>query len=149
MAEPEPLYTAEATAFHGRDGAVKSSDGVIDLEVHPPAEVGGPGTGTNPEQLFAAGFAACFHSSMMFFAARRELDVSGSTVTARVGLGPDGTGGLGINLELHVQLPSLDEDTARKLIRSAHKGCPYSKATKGNIPAEIYLGDELLAEAAA
>jgi lipoyl-dependent peroxiredoxin len=145
----EPLYTAEATAFHGRDGAVKSSDGVLDLEVHPPAELGGPGSGTNPEQLFAAGYAACFGSSLLFFAARREIDITGSTVTARVGLGPDDAGGMGISVELHVDLPGVDDEMARKLIRSADKGCPYSRATHGNIPHELYLGDEKLAEVAA
>jgi lipoyl-dependent peroxiredoxin len=145
----EPLYTAEATAFHGRDGAVKSPDGVLDLEVHPPAELGGPGSGTNPEQLFAAGYAACFGSSLLFFAARREIDITGSTVTARVGLGPDDAGGMGIGVELHVNLPGVDDETARKLVRSADKGCPYSRATRGNIPHQLYLGDEKLAEVAA
>ena len=130
----DPLYTAEATAYHGRDGAVKSSDGIIDLEVHPPSELGGPGTGTNPEQLFAA---------------RREIDISDSTVTARVGLGPDDAGGMGISVELHVELPGVDEDTARRLIRSADKGCPYSRATRGNIPHALFLGDERLEEVAA
>jgi osmotically inducible protein OsmC len=143
----DPLYTAEAIAYGGRDGAVKSSDGVLDLVVHPPAELGGPGEGTNPEQLFAAGYSACFHSSLMFFAARREIDVAGSTVTARVGLGPDDAGGMGISVELHIELPdALDDDTARKLVRSAHKGCPYSRATKGNIPSVLFLGGERLDE---
>ena len=145
----EPLYTAEATAYGGRDGEVKSSDGELDLVVHPPKELGGPGHGTNPEQLFACGYAACFHSSMMFFAARREIDISDSTVTARVGLGPDDAGGMGISVELHVDLPGVDEATARKLIRSADKGCPYSRATRGNIPHALFLGDEKLEEVAA
>ncbi|HEX4625641.1 MAG TPA: organic hydroperoxide resistance protein [Solirubrobacteraceae bacterium] len=145
----DPLYTAQATAYHGRDGAVKSSDGILDLEVHPPTELGGPGSGTNPEQLFAAGYAACFGSSLLFFAARREIDISDSTVTARVGLGPDDAGGMGISVELHVDLPGVDEATARKLIRSADKGCPYSRATRGNIPHELFLGDEKLEEVAA
>ena len=145
----DPLYTAEATAFHGRDGAVKSSDGVLDLQVHPPPELGGPGEGTNPEQLYAAGYAACFGSSLLFFAARREIDITGSTVTARVGLGPDDAGGMGISVELHVHLPGVDQEAARKLVRSADKGCPYSRATRGNIPHELYLGDQKLAEVAA
>src|SRR4051794_39752897 len=115
----DPLYTAEATAHHGRDGAVESSDGVLDLVVHPPKELGGPGEGTNPEQLFAAGYAACFHSSLMFFAARREIDIEDSSVTARVGLGPDDAGGMGISVELHVEIPGVEEDVARKLVRSA------------------------------
>jgi Ohr subfamily peroxiredoxin len=145
----DPLYTAEATAYGGRDGEVRSSDGVLDLVVHPPAELGGPGEGSNPEQLFAAGYAACFHSSLMFFAGRREIDISGSTVTARVGLGPDDAGGMSLSVELHVDLPGVEEESARKLVRSAHKGCPYSRATKGNIPSELFLGGEKLVEAAA
>src|SRR3954471_15829921 len=145
---PDPLYTAEATASGGRDGAVKSSQGVIDLVVHPPKELGGPGEGTNPEQLFAAGYSACFHSAMLFFAQRREIDISGSTVTARVGLGPDDTGGMGLSVELHVDLPGVEPDSARKLVRSAHKGCPYSRATHGNIPAALFVGGERLEEAA-
>lgn len=145
----EPLYTAEATAYGGRDGEVKSSDGELDLVVHPPKELGGPGHGTNPEQLFACGYAACFHSSMMFFAARREIDISGSSVTARIGLGPDDAGGMGLNVELHVELPGVEAESARKLVRSAHKGCPYSRATRGNIPHALFLGDEKLEEVAA
>jgi Ohr subfamily peroxiredoxin len=140
----DPLYTAEATAYHGRDGAVKSSDGVIDVEVHPPAELGGPGTGTNPEQLFAAGYSACFGSALLFFAERREVDIEGSTVTARVGLGPDDAGGMGISVELHVALPGVDPDVARKLVRSADKGCPYSRATRGNIPHALFVNGEEL-----
>jgi lipoyl-dependent peroxiredoxin len=142
------LYRAEATAYGGRDGQVKST-GELDLVVHPPQELGGPGDGTNPEELFACGYAACFHSALMFFAARREIDVTGSTVTARVGLGPDDSGGMSLSVELHVQLPGVEEDTARKLVRSAHKGCPYSRATRGNIPVELFVGDEPLVEAAA
>ena len=145
----EPLYTAEATAYGGRDGEVKSSDGELDLVVHPPKELGGPGHGTNPEQLFACGYAACFHSSLMFFAARREIDISGSSVTARVGLGPDETGGMGLNVELHVELPGVEDESARKLVRSAHKGCPYSRATRDNIAQALFLGGERLTEAVA
>jgi Ohr subfamily peroxiredoxin len=145
----DPLYTAEATAHGGRDGAVESSDGVLDLVVHPPQEFGGPGEGTNPEQLFAAGYAACFHSSLLFFAARREIDISGSSVKARVGLGPDEAGGFGLSVELHVELPGVEEESARKLVRSAHKGCPYSRATRDNIPQELFLGGERLTEAVA
>jgi Ohr subfamily peroxiredoxin len=145
----EPLYTAEATATHGRDGAVRSSDGVIDMEVHPPAELGGPGTGTNPEQLFAAGYSACFGSSLLFFAARREVDIGGSSVTARVGLGPDDAGGMGISVELYVDLPGVEPDVARKLVRSADKGCPYSRATRGNIPHALFVNGERLEEVAA
>jgi osmotically inducible protein OsmC len=143
-----PIYTAEATAFGGRDGRVEST-GELELVVHPPKEMGGPGDGTNPEELFACGYAACFHSAILYFAGRREIDVTGSTVTARVGLGPDDAGGLSLSVELHVHLPGVETDAARKLVRSAHKGCPYSRATRGNIPVELFVEDEPLVEAPA
>jgi len=144
------LYTAEATVTGGREeGHASTPDGALDVQLRAPQELGGAGGGTNPEQLFAAGYAACFGSSLLFFAARREIDISDSTVTARVGLGPDDAGGMGISVELHVDLPGVDEATARKLIRSADKGCPYSRATRGNIPHALFLGDEKLEEVAA
>jgi Ohr subfamily peroxiredoxin len=148
----DAFYVAEATATHGRDGEVRSSDGKLDLKVDPPAAIGGPedGAGTNPEQLFACGYAACFHSALLFFANRREVDVEGSSVTAKVGLGNDPAGGFGLSVQLHVDLPGVDEQTARRLVRGAHKGCPYSRATRGNIPVELFVGDrQLLEEAAA
>ena len=146
----DALYEAVAHATgDGRNGHARTDDGILDVDVRIPTELGGPGGATNPEQLFAAGYAACFGSSLLFFAARREIDITGSTVTARVGLGPDDAGGMGISVELHVDLPGVDEESARKLIRSADKGCPYSRATRGNIPHALYLGDEKLAEVTA
>ena len=127
------LYTAEATAGGGRDGRVRSSDGILDLAVVPPKEMGGAGGGSNPEQLFAAGSRACFHSALAVVARRAKVDVTGSTVTARVGIGPNGSGGYGLGVELVAHLPGVDADTARALTEQAHQVCPYSNATRGNI----------------
>ena len=127
------LYTAEATATgDGRDGKVRSSDGLIDTAVAVPAEMGGAGGATNPEQLFAAGYAACFHSALRVVARRAKADVDGSTVTARVGIGPDG-GGYGLAVTLRVGLPGVERSAAEQLVAAAHQVCPYSNATRGNI----------------
>ena len=131
----EVIYTAESTATGGgRDGHVKSSDNRIDLDTRPPKEAGGSGEGTNPEQLFSAGYAACFLSALQL-AARSEkvaLD-SASGVTAQVALGKDADGGYGINANLIGYLPGLSRDEAEDLMHKAHQVCPYSKATRGNI----------------
>jgi osmotically inducible protein OsmC len=128
------LYTANATALGGRDGRVVSDDGLLDVRVTPPKEMGGPGGATNPEQLFAAGFAACFHSALTLVARRAHQDVTGSTVTARVGIGKlAGSPGYGLRVDLVVQLPGLPDDTARELVAKADAVCPYSNATRGNI----------------
>jgi lipoyl-dependent peroxiredoxin len=134
------LYTAEATATGGRDGNVRSSDGHLDLTVAPPEELGGRGGEgtTNPEQLFAAGYAACFHSALLVVAQHKEFDAEGSSVTARVGLGPTDDGpGFGITVTLRVDLPRLDQERAERLVRSAHKVCPYSNATRDNVQVEL------------
>jgi Ohr subfamily peroxiredoxin len=128
------LYTAGATADGGRDGRVASDDGQLDLRVAPPKELGGPGGATNPEQLFAAGFAACFHSALAVVARQARQDVSGSSVTARVGIGKvAGGGGYGLSVDLVVALPGLADDLARELVAKADAVCPYSNATRGNI----------------
>ncbi|NJC69405.1 organic hydroperoxide resistance protein [Planosporangium thailandense] len=128
------LYTAAATAEGGRDGRIASDDGQLDLRVAAPKELGGPGGATNPEQLFAAGYAACFHSALMVAARRTRQDVTGSSVTARVGIGrlTEGTG-YGLRVDLSVALPGLAEEAARDLIAEADEVCPYSNATRGNI----------------
>ena len=132
------IYTAEATARGGREGEVVSDDGVIDLLLAIPKEMGGPGgEKSNPEQLFAAGYAACFHSAAKLVAGQQKLDVSGSTVTAKVGIGPDETG-FGLTVELVASFPTLTADAARALLEAAHQVCPYSKATRGNI--DVTLG---------
>jgi lipoyl-dependent peroxiredoxin len=128
------LYTAQATATgEGRDGKVRSSDGLVDTALAVPVEMGGAGGATNPEQLFAAGYAACFHSALRLVGRRAKVEVEGSEVTTRVGIGPTGTGGFGLTVELAVALPSVDRETAAELVAKAHEVCPYSNATRGNI----------------
>ena len=138
------LYTAEAQATGGRDGRVTSSDGQIDLALVPPKEVGGPGgDGTNPEQLFAAGYGACFLSALKFAAAPHKLRTSQFTIDTLVSLERDDSGFF-IAAELHGNLPDVDEQLARELMHTAHQGCPYSKATRGNIEVKLFLGDQPL-----
>jgi Ohr subfamily peroxiredoxin len=128
------LYTATAHATgDGRNGHATSDDGILDVDLRMPKELGGPGGATNPEQLFAAGYAACFHSAMKVVASRDKLDVTGSEVSASVGLGMTPTGGFGLAVELDVSLPALDHDAAEALVAKAHEVCPYSNATRGNI----------------
>lgn len=133
------LYTAEATTTGGRDGHGRSSDGVLDLDIRPPAELGGPGGATNPEQLFALGYAACFQSAMGVVARRMGADTADSQVTGRVTLGTIGNGGFGLAVELDVHIPGVDEATARKIVDAAHEVCPYSNATRGNIEVTLKL----------
>ena len=128
------LYTATAHATgDGRNGHAISDDGILDVDLRMPKELGGPGGATNPEQLFAAGYAACFHSAMKVVAGRDRLDVGGSEVSASVGLGMTPAGGFALAVELDVSLPALDLDTAQALVTKAHEVCPYSNATRGNI----------------
>ena len=127
------LYTAVATAENGRDGRVSTDDGKLDVVVNKPKELGGNGAGTNPEQLFAAGYSACFQGALSIVAEQAKADISGSTVTAQVGFGIDKSGGYGITVELTAKIPNVDQDTARELLERTHQICPYSKATRGNI----------------
>jgi Ohr subfamily peroxiredoxin len=131
------LYTAEATSTgDGRSGHVVSSDHRLDLDLAPPAEMGGSGDGTNPEQLFAAGYAACFHSALRLVARRARVDPGESTVTAEVGIGPEGEAyGLVVTLVIHI--PGLERDKTREIAEAAHQICPYSRATRGNISVEL------------
>jgi lipoyl-dependent peroxiredoxin len=129
----EPLYTAVATAENGRDGRVASDDGHLDVVVNPPKEMGGSGAGTNPEQLFAAGYSACFQSAMAAIARREKLDITGSRVTAKVSIGKLESGAFGLAVELVASVPTLDEQATADLLEKAHKVCPYSNATRGNI----------------
>ncbi|MFE2536716.1 organic hydroperoxide resistance protein [Streptomyces sp. NPDC059371] len=134
------MYVAEATAHGGRNGFVTSQDGHLELKVAMPPALGGDGNGTNPEQLFAAGFSACFHNALVLVGRRAGLDLSGSTVAAKVGIGPNKQHGYGLAVALSVSLPVLDEDVAKKLVDAAHEVCPYSNATRGNIEVTIVLG---------
>ncbi|WP_217142628.1 organic hydroperoxide resistance protein [Streptomyces sp. AC627_RSS907] len=130
--QSEVLYTAVATAENGRDGRVATDDGKLDVVVNPPKEMGGNGAGTNPEQLFAAGYSACFQGALGVVARQEGADISGSTVTAKVGIGKNADG-FGIIIEISAEIPSVDAATARSLVEKAHQVCPYSKATRGDI----------------
>ena len=137
------LYTAEALATgEGRDGHGRSSDGRLDLDLAIPKEMGGSGNGTNPEQLFAVGYAACFHSALRLVAGQAKADVSDSAVGARVSIGQIDNGGFGLAVELEVTLPNLDHDTAVELTEKAHQVCPYSNATRGNIDVKLVVSDD-------
>ncbi|MDJ0343717.1 organic hydroperoxide resistance protein [Streptomyces sp. H10-C2] len=127
------LYTAVATAENGRDGRVATDDGKLDVIVNPPKELGGNGAGTNPEQLFAAGYSACFQGALGVVARQEKADISGSLVTAKVGLGKTPAGGFGLKVEIAVSIPNVDAATAKDLVEKAHQVCPYSSATRGNI----------------
>jgi lipoyl-dependent peroxiredoxin len=127
------LYTAHATVTGGRAGHGRTSDGELEVDLRPPAEMGGEGGGTNPEQLFAIGYAACFQSALGVEARRERLDASDSTVNSSVELGPVGGGAYGLAVTLQVLLPSIEQHTAERLVEAAHKVCPYSNATRGNI----------------
>jgi len=127
-------YTAIATSTgEGRTGRTRTSDGVLDVELAAPKEMGGPGGATNPEQLFAAGYAACFHSALEAVGRAEEVAFSDSAVTAEVGLGKDEQGGYGLAVTLHVELGGLDQAAADDLVARAHQVCPYSNATRGNV----------------
>jgi len=135
------LYTTEAVVEGGRAGRGRTSDGRLVVELSVPKEFGGEGgPGTNPEQLFAVGYAACFHSGLLAVAQGRKLDASGSTITARVGIGPTGHGGFGLAVALDLHAPNLSRIDAEDLMRRAHALCPYSNATRGNV--DVTLGVE-------
>lgn len=128
------LYTAHATSTGGREGTSKSSDGVLELKLTTPKELGGNGAvGTNPEQLFAAGYSACFIGAMKFVAAAQKIALPADTsIKADVGIGPI-PAGFGIQVALTVTVPGMDRATAEKIVHAAHGVCPYSNATRGNI----------------
>lgn len=130
-------YTAVATAENGRDGRVATDDGKLDVVVNPPKEMGGSGAGTNPEQLFAAGYSACFQGALGVVARKENADISGSTVTAKVGIGQTEAGGFGLEVAISASIPNVDAATAQSLIEKAHEVCPYSSATRGNIKVEL------------
>jgi lipoyl-dependent peroxiredoxin len=130
-------YLAEATSTgNARDGHVRSSDDYIDQDVRLPEALGGDGKGTNPEQLFAAGYAACFHQALKMAAGEKKVSTKDSAIDAEVGLGPDGDS-FGIEVALTAHLPGLDQETADALLERAHELCPYSKATRGNIEVSL------------
>jgi Ohr subfamily peroxiredoxin len=144
------LYTAEAAAEGGRQGHAQTSDGRLDLELSIPDTMGGDGgPGTNPEQLFAAGYAACFQSALLGVARGRKLDLDRSRIVSRVGIGPTGEGGFGLQVSLDLHAPEVSDELASELMRRAHERCPYSNATRGNIEVTLMVDGAPLAAAAA
>ncbi|KIR62088.1 MULTISPECIES: organic hydroperoxide resistance protein [Micromonospora] len=140
------LYTANARATgDGRDGHVRTSDGTFELDLAIPKEMGGAGGAANPEQLFAAGYAACFHSALRLVARRAKADVTGSVVDAEVGIGANGSGGFGLAVTLVVDLPAVPRPAAEQLVEQAHQVCPYSNATRGNIEVTLTVREALAA----
>ncbi|RAO75401.1 organic hydroperoxide resistance protein [Dyella jiangningensis] len=135
------LYTATATVTGGREGHAKSGDGVLDLQLVVPKGLGGPGgAGSNPEQLFAAGYAACFEGAVRFVARQKGVTLKDASVTAHVGIGPREPTGFGIAVKLDVSLPGIDRAVAQDLVDTAHNDiCPYSHATRGNVDVQITL----------
>ncbi len=139
----ETLYTAHATTHGARDGHVDSSDGVLDLDLATPKEMGGPGGegATNPEQLFAAGYSACFESALRLVARQQDKDVGDASVTANVSIGKTDDGGFGLEVELTGHIPNLPHEEAEDLMREAHQVCPYSKATRGNVDVTLSVAE--------
>ena len=136
------LYTATATAVGGRDGKVTSSDGIIDISLKTPKGLGGPGgDGTNPEQLFAAGYSACFDSALnLVIRSQRIKEVTGTSVTGDVSILKDASdNGFKLEVTLNVKVEGVDAETAHKLVEAAHQVCPYSKATRGNIDVKLNI----------
>jgi lipoyl-dependent peroxiredoxin len=135
------LYTAEATAVGGREGHARTSDGRVDVALDVPREMGGSGgPGTNPEQLFATGYAACFQSALLRIAAGQKLDLSDSRITARIGIGLLRSGGFGLAAALDLDAPKLSREQGLDLMARAHQDCPYSRATRGNIEVTLSVG---------
>lgn len=135
------LYTANATATGGRDGRATSDDQHLDVKLTTPKELGGAGgDGTNPEQMFAAGYSACFIGAMKFVSAAMKISLPADTsVNGLVGIGPNGKGGFGLEVALNVSIPGMPRDTAEALVHKAHEVCPYSNATRGNIDVKVSL----------
>jgi osmotically inducible protein OsmC len=128
------LYTAHATVTGGRDaGHGRTSDGVVDVDIRVPPELGGDGGGTNPEQLFAIGYAACFEGAIKTVARREKLEADDVSIESSVSLGPGDDRSFTIAVGLDVTLPQLDEERAAEIVAEAHRVCPYSNATRGNI----------------
>lgn len=135
------LYTAEALASgEGRDGSARTKDGKLDVTLASPVELGGNGLGTNPEQLFAAGYAACFHSALRVVGRQERADLTDSAVAAKIHFGAlDGGDGYGLAAELEIALPALDRAAAEALMTKAHRICPYSNVTRGNMDVALTL----------
>lgn len=140
----DALYTAEALATGGgRDGGhIATNDGRLDLTTAVPKDMGGNGEGTNPEQLFASGYAACFLGALQAVARGAKTDVTDASVGAKVSIGSNGEGGYQLAVTLEVVVPTLEHDEAQKLADQAHQVCPYSNATRGNIDVQVVVTDD-------
>ena len=133
----KPLYTASVTSTGGRNGRVQSSDGAVNLALAAPPALGGNGKGANPEQLFAAGYAACFAGAMDYIAHQQKLSPGEISILSKVAIGPDDSGAFTLAVELDVTVPGLDQAAAEALVAQAHQACPYSRATRGNIEVRL------------
>jgi len=135
---PEKIvYTARATVTGGRRGGHgRTDDGALEVDLQAPQEMGGPGGGTNPEQLFAVGYGACFTGALGLVAKDEGVDTSGASTEIAVGFGPEGKS-FAITADLTVTIPGVDDETAQRLVERAHEVCPYSKATRGNVPVTV------------
>jgi Ohr subfamily peroxiredoxin len=137
------LYKTSATALAGRNGKVASDDGLLEVSLAYPKEMGGSGAATNPEQLFAAGYAACFSNAILHVAREAKVKVTEAPVTAEVGIGPNAHGGFALTVSLAVKL-DLEKEVALQLVRTAHQVCPYSNATRGNIDVAVTINGEAI-----
>ncbi|HEY0738576.1 MAG TPA: organic hydroperoxide resistance protein [Herpetosiphonaceae bacterium] len=143
MSTQKTIYSTSATVSGGRTGTVTSEDGHLSLQLSIPQEMGGPGgEGTNPEQLFAAGYAACFQSALGLVGRRRGVDTSSSTITGTVGLHPNGQGGFKLGVKLAVSLPGIEREVAEQLLAQAHEVCPYSNAVRGNVDVDLVVVEQ-------
>ena len=137
------LYTAVATATgDGRNGEARTDDGQLAVDLAVPKEMGGAGGATNPEQLFAVGYAACFHSALKLVAGRSKAKISDTAVTAEVSINPTDGGGFQLAVALHAEIGGVDQETADALVKQAHQVCPYSNATRGNIEVTVTVSDD-------
>jgi Ohr subfamily peroxiredoxin len=139
MSQKKVIYEAVATTTGGRRGHTRTSDGRLDLQLDRPAEMGGEGQGSNPEQLFACGYSACFGGTIDFLASQKQLKLTRSEVTANVGLVADPQTGYSLKVAIRVKLEGIPRDTAKELVEMAHRNCPYSKATRGDVDVSVEL----------
>jgi len=137
------LYKTQATALAGRNGQVKTDDGLLDLELSYPKEMGGSGAATNPEQLFAAGYSACFSNAILHVAREGKIALKEAPVTAEVGIGPNDQGGFALTVSLAASL-ELPQQQALELVKVAHQVCPYSNAVRGNIDVQVTVNGEAI-----
>lgn len=137
------LYSTKATALAGRNGKVATDDGLLEVDLAYPKAMGGSGAATNPEQLFAAGYAACFSNAILHVAREAKVSVTSAPVTAEVGIGPNSEGGFALTVSLAATL-DMDQETALQLVRTAHQVCPYSNATRNNIDVAVSINGEAI-----